>query len=152
MIRIRRSTSHHAAQATLHATPGHPGTPSTIQRHDKIRIPRPITCHCDEDNNAPSPIHHIPHPFRQALGLQVIAGADQLASSVGWSTDAFEPEFEDEGGGVEEEVEGQGAAGEEEGEEEVEGVYGEGDGVGAVEGCGVAGGEVLFGFLWGSYC
>lgn len=79
---------------------------SQVSRVDRDRspsVPRLVSNQRGKNHAEPSPVGDIPHPFRQALGLKVLAGALQVAIGVGWAANSFEPELDDESWEVEDE-------------------------------------------------
>lgn len=134
LIRIRRSPRHHASHACLESTVSGPGTPDTVDRHNRVDPPAIVAHQRHQDNCSPGPVQDIPHEFRQTFRIEVLASSLELSVNVRGSCYAFEPELNGQCRGIEEEVEEETASSEdEEAEKEVEGVDGERDLVRAIE-------------------
>jgi hypothetical protein len=118
-----------------------------VRGHGNPCIPRLVSDQSSENNAEPSPVRDVPHPFGQALGFQVLAGALQVAIVVSGTTDAFEPELDDESREVEDEPGEEATRRKDEVDQEEEGVYAEGDQVHAIEDSRVACSQCLESFL-----
>ena len=138
---------HSSSQTLPYASEGGESQPRGVRRHSNPCIPRLVSNKSSQNDAEPSPVRDVPHPFGQALGFQVLAGALQVAIVVSRTTDAFEPELDDESREVENEPGEEAARREDEVDQEEEGVYAEGDHVHAIEDSRVAGSQCLERFL-----
>ena len=138
---------HSSSQTLPYASEGGESQPRGVRWHSNPCIPRVVSNKSSQDDTEPSPVRDVPHPFGQALGFQVLAGALQVAIVVSRTTDAFEPELDDQSREVEDEPSEEAAGGEEEVHDEEEQVDAEGDRVHAIEDGRVAGCQCLESFL-----
>ena len=136
-----------SSQTLPYASEGGESQPRGVRRHSNPCIPRLVSNKSSQNDAEPSPVRDVPHPFGQALGFQVLAGALQVAIVVSRTTDAFEPELDDESREVENEPGEEAARREDEVDQEEEGVYAERDHVHAIEDSRVAGSQCLESFL-----
>jgi hypothetical protein len=141
------SIATHTSQTLPRTCDSREGQVSRVGRDHNPCVPRLVTDQCSKDDAEPGPIGDVPHPFGQALGFQVLAGALQVAIGVSRTADAFEPELDDQGREVEDEPGEEAAGGEEEVHDEEEQVDAEGDHVHAIEDGRVAGCQRLESFL-----
>lgn len=143
------SITTHTSQALPRTRESREGQVSRVGRDHNPCVPRLVTDQCGENDAEPGPVGDVPHPFRQALGFQVLAGALQVAIGVHRTANAFEPEFNDQSREVEDEPGEEATGGEEEVDDEEEQVDAEGDHVHAIEDGRVASCQRLESFLVG---
>lgn len=91
------STTQQPSHPASHASVRAESQPSTVGGHCQPAPPCPISEQCNCRNTRPGPVKNIPHPFRQTLGLEVLAGALEVAVlSVRRAGEALEIEFNDQ--------------------------------------------------------
>lgn len=102
--RFGRTTGHHASHSSLESTVRGPCAPDAVQRDDGVNPPPVVPNQRNEGNGTPRPIQHIPHELSQSFGIEVLASSLQLSIDIGRTSNALEPEFDDECGSIEQEV------------------------------------------------
>jgi hypothetical protein len=105
--------------------------------------PGPVAYESGEGNTTPRPVDNIPHPLSQTLGLEILSGSFQFLAigtiDVRGTTDALEPELEEQRGERQEEVCPERTAHECKAQEKVEAMDTQCDQMGALEDGGIAG-------------
>lgn len=133
--RLGRATGHHASHSSFESTVGGPCAPDAVQRNDSVNPPPVVSDQRDKGNGTPRPIEYIPHELGQSFGVEVLASSLQLSIDIGGTSDALEPEFDDECRSIEQKVKEEIASTEDQqAQDQIQSIDGEGDLVSAVEG------------------